>query len=122
MEAGQGIPGALVSGNHFGPERTPAIVLLVVLALPLLRTLLPKLRVVFFTEQYAVVCAPLRIVDKYLVGLIDNAGIPVFTAKVWMLFEFLHQRAVARTDNLYGCIGLHKQDAIVVALVFHGDP
>lgn len=122
MEAGQGFQGTLVSGNHLGLERTPAIVRLIVLALALLRTLLPKLWVVFFAKQYAVVCAPFRVIDKYLVGLIDNAGVPVFTSKVRMLFEFLHQRAVACTDDLYGRIGLYKQNAVVIALVFHGDP
>jgi len=115
----------IASNDHLRLEWTPAIIILLGCRLPALalaRVLFAKRCVIFSAEQHPVVDPPLFLVAQDIVGFIDHACIPMLSTQIRVLFELLHQSAIARTYDLNGCIGLHKKDAVVIALVFHGSP
>ena len=105
------------SADHLGPERTPAVVG-VGLSAPLLRMLFAQGLEIAFAEQFVVVGPSPGLVSQHGMRLVDDTGVPVFTAQVRMLPELLHQRTVAGTDNLAWCIRLYVKDPVIIALVF----
>ncbi len=73
-------------------------------------------------EEGSVVARAFLRVGEHRVGLVDDRGVPVVAAEVGMRLEPLHQRAVARADDLHRRTGLDLQDAVVVAPVLHAPP
>jgi hypothetical protein len=59
-------------------------------------------------------------VCQYCIGLIHDGRIPVVTAQIRMLFQFLHQSAVTGLDYFAGRIRLYMENSIIITSVFHG--
>ena len=111
-----------VSIDHYRLEWAPATRLrglpLAASALVALLGTLPTQGVdVRRAEEPAVIDASSILIRQYIVGLVDETGIPVLTAQVWVLLQPLHQGAVTRTDDLDRRIGLYMEDAVVIAFV-----
>lgn len=70
-------------------------------------------------EECAVVARAFLRVAEHRVGLVDDGGVPVVAAEIRVGLQPLHQRAVARADDLRRRAGLDLQNAVVIAPVLH---